>query len=140
MSHVVQQRRRPHDLLSACIDPLQRSAFFKQSQGHAGEMPRPQRVLEPGMCRARIDQKGETQLTHVSQTLHDRRFQQRQRQRIEADVVPERIAKNLHAERYEAEPSAGHHQAQLGRNGVVNEISGLRVIGAGSPTSHFALT
>jgi len=53
-------------------------------------------MLESGMRRARIHQERETQLAHIAQPLDDRRFEERQRERIEADVVPEWIAKNLH--------------------------------------------
>ena len=92
----MQQGGRPHDLLGTRIDALEGSPFFEQAQGDPGKVPGPERVLESGMRRARIHQERETQLAHIAQPLDDGRFEERQRERIEADVVPEWIAKNLH--------------------------------------------
>ena len=97
--HIVQQRRGPHDLLLPDGDLRERPAFLEQTQRQPRQMPGTQCMLETGMRGAGVDEKCQPQLPHIPQTLQHGRFQQRQRQRVEPDVVPERIAQNFHPEK-----------------------------------------
>jgi lipopolysaccharide/colanic/teichoic acid biosynthesis glycosyltransferase len=46
----------------------------------------PERVLEAGVRRARVHQKGQAELAHVAQPLEGRRLDQLAGERVEADV------------------------------------------------------
>src|SRR2546426_91313 len=72
----------------------QRGELDLQLLGHtAGKMVRTQRVLKPGVCGPRVNEKCVTELPDVPQTLERRRVDDRERLRLEADVVPERGAR-----------------------------------------------
>src|SRR5437773_6878896 len=58
-----------------------------------------QRVLEARVRRARIDEIRPTELANISQPLKDLRIHERQRQLVDADVVPDGVAQNLEAHR-----------------------------------------
>src|SRR3989442_2126081 len=74
----------------------QRGELDLQLLGHtAGKMVRTQRVLKPGVCGPRVNEKCVTELQHVPQPLERRRVDDRERLRVEADVVPERVANDL---------------------------------------------
>ncbi|MNC97019.1 hypothetical protein D3C83_145460 [compost metagenome] len=59
-------------------------------------MIRAKRVLEAGVTGARIYEKGQAQLPHVPQPLERRRVDEAQREGLDPDVVPERVADDLH--------------------------------------------
>ena len=61
----------------------------------AGEMVGPERVLEARMRRPRVDEEGQPELPHVSKALEGRRVDQLERQRVEPNVVPERVANDF---------------------------------------------
>jgi hypothetical protein len=117
VSHIVEQCGGPDDLLLAERYTGQRSALIEQPECHPRQMPSPERVFEPRMRGAGIDEKGQPQLPHIPQALHHGRFEERQRQGVEADVVPERIAQNFHAETY-ALPRLLLHQPHPRRHAV----------------------
>src|SRR2546423_12137506 len=60
-----------------------------------------QRVLEPGVGRAGIDEKGMAELPNITQALHRRRVDDREGLGVEADVVPERVANDLELGRWD---------------------------------------
>ncbi|MBW8768155.1 MAG: hypothetical protein JF589_00190 [Gemmatimonadetes bacterium] len=61
----------------------------------AREVVRAEGVLEARVARAGIDEVGQPELAHVAQSLEGARVDEPQRERIDADVVPERIANDL---------------------------------------------
>src|SRR2546428_12793148 len=71
----------------------QRGELDLQLLGHtAGKMVRTQRVLKPGVCGPRVNEKCVTELPDVPQTLERRRVDDRERLPPEAGGVPERGA------------------------------------------------
>ena len=66
-------------------------------------------VLEAGMSGARVDEEGVTELPDVAQTLEGGGVHHPHRGRLQADVVPERVADDLGAQ-----PVALHDGASLG--------------------------
>src|SRR2546427_9125252 len=74
----------------------QRGELDLQLLGHtAGKMVRTQCVLKPGVCGPRVNEKCVTELPDVPQTLERRRVDDRERLRLEGDVVPEPAANGL---------------------------------------------
>ena len=69
--------------------------LLEQRERPAGEVVRPERVLEPRVGRARVDEKRQPELPNVAQPLERRRIDQLEAERIEPDVVPERVADDL---------------------------------------------
>jgi hypothetical protein len=61
-------------------------------EGPPGQVVRAQTVLESAVGGARIDEKRVPQLADVPEALDRRRVDHRQGVRLEADVVPERVA------------------------------------------------
>ena len=57
---------------------------------------RAKRVFKARVRRTGIDEERVAKLPHISQPLQRRRVHQCQRERIESDVVPERIANDFH--------------------------------------------
>jgi len=66
--------------------------LLEQRKRAPSEVVGSQRMLEPRMRRAGIDEKRETKLPDVEQPLKRRRIDQLEAQRIDADVVPERVS------------------------------------------------
>ena len=64
----------------------------KRGERPAGEVIGAERVLEPGVRGAGVDEERVTELAHVAQALERRGVDRRRRGRLEPDVVPERIA------------------------------------------------
>ena len=52
-------------------------------------------MLEPRMRRTGVDEEGVPELPHVPQALKRRRIDYGESLRLEADVVPERVANDL---------------------------------------------
>src|SRR5712691_9293150 len=74
----------------------QRGELDLQLLGHAaGKMVCTQRVLKPGVCGPRVNEKCVTELPDVPQPLERRRVDDRERLGLEADVVPKRVANDL---------------------------------------------
>ena len=80
VADVVQQRRQP-DIAILGYPP--------------GEMIRAERMLEPRVCRAGINEKCMPELPHVPQALKRRGIDNGQSLGLEADVVPEGVANDL---------------------------------------------
>ena len=66
--------------------------LLEQRERAPGEVVRAERVLEARMRGAGIDEKREAELANVAQPLERRRIDQLEGERIEPDVVPERVA------------------------------------------------
>src|SRR5258708_7439364 len=58
---------------------------------------RAERVFKARVACARVDEEGEPQLPHVAQALERRRVDEPQREWIDADVVPQRVADDFQA-------------------------------------------
>src|SRR5258706_3237941 len=56
-----------------------------------------ERVLEPRVGRARIDEVRPPELPHVPKALKDFGVDERERQLVDSNVVPDRVAQNLEA-------------------------------------------
>ena len=69
--------------------------FLEQAQRPPGQMVRPKGVLEARVRRARVHEKGQAELSNVPEALKGRGIDQLERQRVEPDVVPQRIANDL---------------------------------------------
>ena len=86
-------RRTARQSSSATCPSSPRSSSVPQ--GPPGEVVRAERVLEPGVGGAGIDEEGVTELPDVAEALERRRVQGLERRRVEPDVVPERVADDL---------------------------------------------
>ena len=58
-------------------------------------MIRAKRMLEARVCRAWINEKRQAELAHVPQPLKHIRVNELERQLVDTDVIPERVAQNL---------------------------------------------
>ena len=85
MANVVQEHRRADE----------GRVLLEERERAAGEVIGAEGVLEAGMGRARVDQVGEAELPDVAQALHGIRVEQSQRERLDTDVIPERIPDDL---------------------------------------------
>jgi len=83
---VVQQRGQPDDQAIVGIE------LSQLGDDTACQVIGAERMLEPCVCSAGIDEKRVTELPDVAQALYGRRVQDRERLGLEADVVPERVA------------------------------------------------
>ena len=98
VTHVVEQHRHARQLALARIDTGQFPALHQQCDRAPRHVMRPERMLEPRMRGARINEECVAELSDVAQPLHRRRIHQGQCQRVEPDVVPERIADDFHCQ------------------------------------------
>ena len=92
---VVQQRRHANQHALVATERRVVLVLLEQRQRATGEVIRAQGVLEARMSCAGIDEEGQPELANVSEPLESRRIDQLEGERIEADVVPERIANDL---------------------------------------------
>ena len=92
---VVQQRGAAHDETCIGLELLGVATLLEQAQRAAREMVRTERVLEARVSGAGVDEIRESELADVAQPLERTRVDQPERQRVDADVVPERIANDL---------------------------------------------
>ena len=92
MPDVVQQRGEPDGQALRLRDQLELAALLEARQRAPGQVVGAERVLEPGVGGAGIDEEGVPDLAHVAESLDGRRVQREERGAVEADVVPERIA------------------------------------------------
>jgi len=97
MSDIVKQRCRSHDVLLFLADGDRILGFAKERESPAGEVVRPQRVLESGMRCAGVNEIRPAQLANVAQALKDFGVDEPKRELIDADVVPDRVAQDLEA-------------------------------------------
>ncbi len=95
MADVVQKRGESHGEAIVLGDPVQLAALLERRQGAARQMIRAERMLEPGVGGAGIDEEGEADLADVAQALERRRVEREQRRPVQADVVPEGVADDL---------------------------------------------
>src|SRR6476620_4331877 len=70
------------------------TAFVEQRQRQSREVVGPERMLEPRVSGAGIHQVREAELPNVSEPLKYRRVDELQSQRVDTDVVPQRIPDN----------------------------------------------
>ena len=80
---------------------LQLTARREQRERATGEVPGAERVLEPRVRRARVDEVREPELPHVPQPLECPRVDEADRQVVERDVVPERVPDDVKQSRCE---------------------------------------
>ena len=69
--------------------------LLEQRQRAPSEVVGSEGMLEPRVRGAGIDEEGEPQLPHVAQALERRRVDQLEAERIEPNVVPERVANDF---------------------------------------------
>ena len=99
MPDVVQQCREPNGLALPFSHFGELAALIQRCEREAREVIRAQRMLESGMGGAGIDEEGMAELADVAKPLHRCGVQHGQRRRVEADVVPERVANDLEVAR-----------------------------------------
>ena len=97
MPNIVEQRRRSHDCLIRLGDGDGVFGLAKERQRPSRQVVGAERVLEPGVGGSGINEVGPTELPDVPKTLEYVGVDKRQRQVIDADVVPDGIAQNLEA-------------------------------------------
>jgi hypothetical protein len=95
VSDVVEQRRRPDDRLLAVGDRDRLLGFAKERECAPGKVVSAERVLEPRMGSAGIDEIRPTELADIAQALEDFGIDEAQCELVDADVVPDRVAQNL---------------------------------------------
>ena len=98
---VVQQCGVSDDEARLPVQPTRQVTLFEQRKRSSREMVCAEGVLEARVARAGIHEIREAELSNVAQPLERARVDEAQRERIDADVVPERIADDLvcHAQR-----------------------------------------
>ena len=87
--------RRAGSAALLAIDVREVGLLLEQAEHAAGEVVRAEGVLEPRVRRAGIDEEGEPELPNVAEPLEGRRVDQLEGERIEPDVVPERVADDV---------------------------------------------
>ncbi len=96
VSDVVEQRGEPRQLHVFAIDEREVGLVLEQREHAARQVVRAEGVLEARVRRAGVDQEGQPELPNVSEPLECRCVDQLEGERIEPDVVPERIADDVH--------------------------------------------
>ena len=95
VADVVQQGREADRQAVVVGDEVELAPLLQARQRASREVVGAERVLEPGVGRAGIDQEGVTDLADVSESLHRSGVQREQRRPVEPDVVPEGVADDL---------------------------------------------
>jgi hypothetical protein len=98
MTDVVEQRGGGNDCALGGLDARKLSAFREQRERAPREVIRAKRVLESGVCRPGINEVGEPELPNVSKPLKGGGVDEAKGDVIDADVVPEGIADDIHGE------------------------------------------
>jgi hypothetical protein len=94
VADIVEQCGGPEDRATACVEqPI--LAFFQEGERAPGKMVGAECVLEAGVGGPGVDEVGEAELPDVAQALHGIRVEQSQRERLDTDVIPERIPYDL---------------------------------------------
>ena len=91
MTDVVQQCRQTHGGALLLGNALQLAPFLERRERPAGEVIRPERMLEAGVRGTGIDEEGVAELANVAE-LYGGGIEREERNPVEPDVVPERIA------------------------------------------------
>lgn len=99
VSDVVEQRRRPDYRLVDFSDRRRVFGFAKERQRATREVVGAECVLESRVGRAGVDEVSPTELANVSEPLKDFGVDERERQLVDTNVVPDRVAQNLEANR-----------------------------------------
>ncbi len=92
VSDVVQQRGEPHGQPFALADAGELAALLERGQRTARQVVGAERMLEPGMGGAGVDQESMAELPHIAEALERRRVDRGHGGGFQSDVVPERIA------------------------------------------------
>ena len=92
VADVVEQRGDADEHAFVAAERREVLVLLEQRQRAPREVVRSERVLEPRVCRAGVDEEREPELADVAQPLEGRRVDQLEAERIEPDVVPERVA------------------------------------------------
>ena len=92
VADVVQQRGDLRDDALLDRDPAQLAALIEERERGAREVIGAERVLEARVRGAGIDEIREAELPDVSQALKNRRVDELQGERVDTNVVPERVA------------------------------------------------
>ncbi len=95
MTNVVQQRGGANDSRLIWRNIGELPLFVEQSQRFAREMMRAKRMLKSRMRGAGIHEVRQAELTHIAQALHDERVEQRKRECIQPNVIPQRVAQDI---------------------------------------------
>ncbi len=96
VTYVVQKGGRAYDGDVIRSYGRQLATLSQYRERLPGKVIRTESVLETGMRRARVNQVCVSQLPDVSKSLKQARVYQLESQRIDTNVVPQRIANNLH--------------------------------------------
>ncbi len=91
----------------------------------AGEVHRPERVLEAGVVRAGVDEIGEAELPDLAEALEERRVQEREQRRLNLDIAVDRVADRLCPRRHRISLTVPAYK----RSGMIAVLSG----GTGTP-------
>ena len=97
MSNVVKKRRGSDDCLLVLTNRDRILCLAKKREGATRQVVRPQCVLESRMGRARVDEVRPAQLPDVAEPLKDFGIDETERELVDSDVVPDRVAQNLEA-------------------------------------------
>jgi hypothetical protein len=93
--NVVKERRRSDDGLLLFADRYRVAGLAKERQGASREMVRAKSVLESRVRSAGIYQVRPAKLTHVTQALENLGVYELERQLIDSNVIPDRVAQDL---------------------------------------------
>ena len=96
VTDIVKQRGDAHVGAWSIAKIREVAAFLEEQQRAPSEMIGAERVLETRMARARVHKERESKLSYIAQSLERRCVDESQRQRFNADVVPERVADDFH--------------------------------------------
>jgi len=101
VADVVQQRR---ELEARPIGGIESGVtrFFQLGEDASRQMICAERVLEAAVGGAGVDEEGVAELADVTEPLHGRGVDHRERFGVEPDVVPERVADDFEAGRHGA--------------------------------------
>lgn len=96
MANVVEQRGDPDQDALVAVDQREVVLILEQRERSPRQVVRSERVLEPRVSGSRIDEEGQPELANVPQPLEGRCVDQLETERIEPDVVPERVTDDFH--------------------------------------------
>ena len=92
MADVVKERGRLRDRALLERHAPQLAALLEERDGESGEMVGAERVLEPRVSGAGVDEVRQPELPNVPEPLENGRVDELQGERVDTDVVPQRIS------------------------------------------------